>query len=114
MQAGVEVAACLQVEQLAHVLAGGVLEGGGLDNGDLPGLAVAGGVAPLDADGFDVIAHIFLPFCFIKVVEFGLSFIAGWLRIAFRRPEGWYCRAVNLCIKLTVMKFKAVHSKARN
>ena len=44
-------------QKLAHVLAGRVLEGGGLDNRDLPGLAVAGGVASLDTGGFDAIAH---------------------------------------------------------
>ena len=58
LEAGVEIAAGLQVKELAHVLTGGVLEGGGLDDGDLPGLAVAGGVAPLDTFRFDaVIAH---------------------------------------------------------
>ena len=54
LQAGVEIAVGLQVEQLAHVLAGSVLEGGGLDDGDLAGLAVAGGVAALHADGITV------------------------------------------------------------
>ncbi len=57
LQAGVEVALGLQVKELAHVLAGVVLEGGGLDNGDLPGLPVAGAVAPLDADGVDAVGH---------------------------------------------------------
>ena len=46
LEAGVEVAVGLQVKELTHVLAGGVFERGGLDDGDLPGLSVAGGVAP--------------------------------------------------------------------
>ena len=54
LQAGIKIAVCLQIEQLAHVLAGGVLEGGGLDDGDLTGLAVAGGVAALHTDGITV------------------------------------------------------------
>ena len=33
LQAGVEVAVGFQVEQLAHILAGGIFEGGGLDDG---------------------------------------------------------------------------------
>ena len=54
LQAGVEVAVGLEVEQLAHVLAGSVLERSGLDDGDLAGFAVAGGVAALHADGITV------------------------------------------------------------
>ena len=54
LQAGIEIAVCLQIEQLAHVLAGSVLEGGGLDDGDLTGFAVAGGVAALHTDGITV------------------------------------------------------------
>ena len=58
LQAGVEIARGLQIEQLAHGLAGGVLEGRALDDGDLARLAVLRGVAALDALGFDaVIAH---------------------------------------------------------
>ena len=60
LQAGVEVAVGFEVEQLAHVLAGGILEGGGLDNGDLAGFAVAGGVAALHADGITVHCNILL------------------------------------------------------
>ena len=55
LQAGIEVAVGLQVKQLAHVLAGGVLEGGGLDDGDLAGFAVAGGIAALYAQGIDAV-----------------------------------------------------------
>ena len=54
LQPGIEVAVGFQVEQLAHILAGVVFEGGGLDDGDLARLAVAGGVAPLHADGIAV------------------------------------------------------------
>ena len=55
LKAGIEVAAGLQVEELAHVLAGIIFEGGRLNNGDLPGLAVLRGVAALDAFGVDFI-----------------------------------------------------------
>ena len=59
LKPGIEISAGLQVEELAHVLAGGVLKGGGLDNGNLPRLSVAGGVAPLDAFGVDpVVTHV--------------------------------------------------------
>ena len=59
LEPGIEIAAGLQVEQLAHVLAGGILECGGLDNGDLAGLAVARRIAALYALGIDsVIAHV--------------------------------------------------------
>ena len=54
LQAGIEVAVGFQVEQLAHILAGGILEGSGLDNGDLAGFAVAGGVTALHADGITI------------------------------------------------------------
>ena len=54
LQTGIEIAVCFQIEQLAHVLAGGVLEGGGLNDGDLTGLAVAGGIAALHADSITV------------------------------------------------------------
>ena len=58
LKAGVKIAVGLQVKELPHVLAGGIFKSGGLDDGDLPGLAAAGGVASLDADGFrTVIAH---------------------------------------------------------
>ena len=55
LEPGVEISVGLQVEELAHVLRGGILEGGGLDNGDLAGFTVAGGVAPLDAKSFGTI-----------------------------------------------------------
>ena len=60
LQAGVEVAVGLEVEQPAHVLAGSVLERSGLDDGDLAGFAVAGGVAALHADGITVHCNILL------------------------------------------------------
>jgi len=54
LQAGIEIAVGFQIEQLAHVLTGGILEGGGLDDGDLAGFAVAGGVTALHADGIAI------------------------------------------------------------
>ena len=60
LQAGVEVAVLLKVEQAPHVLRGVVLEGGGLHDGQLPGLAVPGNVAALHARGLDG-AHERLP-----------------------------------------------------
>ena len=42
LESGIEVTAGLQVEQLAHLLAGLIAEGGGLDDGEIAGLAVAG------------------------------------------------------------------------
>ncbi len=53
LQAGVEIAFGLQVEELAHVLAGVVFEGRALDDRDLAGFAVLRAVAALYADGFD-------------------------------------------------------------
>ena len=57
LKAGVEIAAGLEVEELAHVFAGIVLEGRALDDGDLAGFAVAGGVAALYAGGLDASGH---------------------------------------------------------
>ena len=54
LQTGIEIAVGFQIEQLAHVLTGGILEGGGLDDGDLAGFAVAGGVTALHADGIAI------------------------------------------------------------
>ena len=51
-QPGVEVALGFQIEELAHILGGFILEGRALDDGELAGLAVAGGVARLNAQGF--------------------------------------------------------------
>ena len=56
LEPGVEIAAGLQIEELAHVLAGGVFERGGLDDGDLARLAVSGGVAALHAYGSDALS----------------------------------------------------------
>ena len=73
LQAGIEISAGLQVEQLAHVLAGVIFKCGGLDNGDLAGLAVARRIAALDALGIDgVIAHV-------------VSFFLIWMRPVCRR-----------------------------
>ena len=58
LQTGVEVAAGLQVEQLAHLLAGLIAEGGGLDDGEVAGLPVAGTIAGVEAVGGDlIVAH---------------------------------------------------------
>ncbi len=54
LQARVEIAGGFQVKKLAHILAGCVLKSSALDDGHLPGLAVAGGVACLDGQGFHV------------------------------------------------------------
>ena len=62
LEAAVEIALGLQIEELRHIGAGVVFEGGGLDDGDLAGLAAAGAVAALDADGLDVVAHGFFSF----------------------------------------------------
>ena len=62
LQAGIEIAAGLQVEELAHILGRGVFEGGGLDDGDLAGFAVARRIAALDALGLNtIVAHVHLP-----------------------------------------------------
>ena len=51
-QPGIEIALGLQIEQLAHILGGGIFECRALNDGDLPGLSVAGSVACLNAQGF--------------------------------------------------------------
>ena len=51
LEPGVEIALCLQIEQGPHGLAGGIAEGGGLYDGDVPGLPVAGGITGVDALG---------------------------------------------------------------
>ena len=69
LQAGIEVAVGLQVKELAHVLAGGVLEGGGLDDGDLAGFAVSGRIAALHADGITI--HTTYSFAgFVHIAQF--------------------------------------------
>ena len=58
LESGIEVTAGLQVEQLAHLLAGLIAEGGGLDDGEIAGLAVAGPVTGVEAVGGDlIVAH---------------------------------------------------------
>ena len=52
LQAGIEIAGRFEVKELAHVLARGVFEGGGLDDGDLAGLAVFGRITGLNAQCF--------------------------------------------------------------
>ena len=58
LEPGVEIAAGLQVKELSHILAGSILEGSALDNGDLPGLPVPRGIAPLYTDGITIKTHI--------------------------------------------------------
>ena len=55
LQPSIKITTGLQVKELAHVLAGGVLKSSRLDNGDLPGLSVSGGIAALDTLGIDLI-----------------------------------------------------------
>ena len=69
LEAGIELAAGLQIKQLAHILAGGILKGGGLDNGDLAGFAVAGGVTALHTDGIAI--HTTYSFTgFVHIAQF--------------------------------------------
>jgi hypothetical protein len=69
LQTGIEVAVSFQIEQLAHVFAGGILEGGGLNNGDLAGFAVAGGVTALHTDGITI--HTTYSFTgFVHIAQF--------------------------------------------
>ena len=67
LQAAVEIAGCLQVKQLAHILAGVVFKGRALDDGDLAGLAVAGGVSALDAFGIETKIHDRFPLFFLEL-----------------------------------------------
>ena len=53
LQPGVEIAAGLQIEELPHVAAGSVFEGGALNDRHLPGFAAAGSIACLYAFGSD-------------------------------------------------------------
>ena len=70
LQAGVEVAAGLQIEQLAHLLAGLIAEGGGLDDGEVAGLPVAGTIAGVEAFSGDlIVAHGNSFFLFFKPVS---------------------------------------------
>ena len=61
LQTGVEVAASFQVEELAHVLGGGIFEGGGLNDGNLTGFTIAGGVTSLYTTGINR-GHAYHPF----------------------------------------------------
>ena len=65
LEAGVEVAAGLEVKKLRHVLAGVVFEGRALHDRHLTGLAVAGAVAALHTGCFNIpIRHDKSPFSF--------------------------------------------------
>ena len=57
LQAGIEVTGLLKVEELSHVLGRVVLPRGGLVDGHLAGLRVAGTVSTLDARGSDMFSH---------------------------------------------------------
>lgn len=54
LEAGVKIPAGLQIEQGPHGLSGGVAEGGGLDDGDVAGLPVAGGIPPVDTNAVSI------------------------------------------------------------
>ena len=54
LKAGVEITGSLQVEEFAHILAGVVLEGGGLDDRDLAGFSVPRRIPGLDTERFNV------------------------------------------------------------
>ena len=54
-QAGIEIAVFLQVKQPSQGLAAVIAEGGGLDDGDGSGFAVAGDIAALEAAGFNLV-----------------------------------------------------------
>ena len=54
LETGVEIPGGFQVEKLAHILAGIVLESGGLDDRNLAGFSVPGRVPGLDAKRFNV------------------------------------------------------------
>ena len=55
LQTAVKIAGGLKVKKLAHLGAGSIFESGALDNGDLAGLTVAGGVAGLHTFGTDFV-----------------------------------------------------------
>ena len=58
LQTGIEISVGFQIKQLAHRVAGGILKGRALNDGDLSGLAVAGLIAALHAFGADfIVAH---------------------------------------------------------
>ena len=55
MQTGVKITVGFKIKELCHLRAGGVLEGGALNDGDLARLAVSRGVAALYALGSDAL-----------------------------------------------------------
>ena len=54
LQSGIKIAAGLQIEKLAHIITAGIFKGGALNNGDLAGFAVSGGITALHTFGFDL------------------------------------------------------------
>ena len=55
LQSGIEIAGCLQIKKLPHVLTCVIFECGALVNGNLSGLPIAGGIATLYTFCFDTI-----------------------------------------------------------
>ena len=70
LQAGVEVAGLLKVEQATHMLGGVVFPGGGLVDRNLARLCVAGAVAALYAGGADTFGHA-IPRCRVQGAQKG-------------------------------------------
>jgi hypothetical protein len=58
LQTGVKITRRLKVKQFAHFGTAFVLEGGALNDGNLAGLAVAGGVTALHAFGFYLVIFV--------------------------------------------------------
>ena len=57
-QSGVEVALVLEVEEACHLLAGVILEGGTLVDGQLLRLSLGGVPPTVNAKGFEVLFHL--------------------------------------------------------
>lgn len=75
MQTRIEVAACFQVKQFAHVFAGVVFERRALNDGYLARFAVARGVAALYASGFNTFLLVFHKFfSYREYARINLSF----------------------------------------
>ena len=64
LQAGIKIAAGLQVKEGSHLLPRGIPEGGGLNDGDIAGLSVPRRISGMNALGTDMaLAHgLILPF----------------------------------------------------
>ena len=53
LESGIKIAGSLKIKELSHILARRVFEGRALNDGNLSGLAVSGGITALHAFGFD-------------------------------------------------------------